>query len=153
MALPLPPRADTALHLVPVDFVARAGIALGLSEAARGKTVHLVDPRPVSGRRFVELVADLCGKRLAGGLAPTPLTQTFRNPGVRLVANHLRSLQICSRPPWFRRPTGHGAARRHRHRLPALDAYLPAMVEHVQARAREGKLFNDQPEEGPFLVD
>jgi thioester reductase-like protein len=43
--LGLAPDMDLALNLVPIDFVARAVVHLGLHQPATGRTYHLVNPR------------------------------------------------------------------------------------------------------------
>lgn len=62
--LPLPGAANAPLHVVPVDFVTRAMMALAQSPEAAGGTFHLVDPNPLSSRRVYELVARKAGRKL-----------------------------------------------------------------------------------------
>jgi thioester reductase-like protein len=59
---PLRPEAATfPVHLVPVDYVARAMHAISLQPSAEGKTFHLVDSNPVSNRHAFRLVSQLAG--------------------------------------------------------------------------------------------
>lgn len=62
--LPLPGDGVAPLHVVPVDFVTRAAIALAQDPRAVGGTYHLVDPNPLSSRRVYELIAERAGKKL-----------------------------------------------------------------------------------------
>ncbi len=62
--LPLPGNGVAPLNVVPVDFVVNAAIAIDANPAAVGRTVHLVDPSPLSARRVYELVASRAGKEL-----------------------------------------------------------------------------------------
>jgi thioester reductase-like protein len=62
--LPLPRNGVAPLNVVPVDFVVRAALTIGANPTAIGKTVHLVDPAPLSARRVYELVAKRAGRTL-----------------------------------------------------------------------------------------
>jgi thioester reductase-like protein len=62
--LPLPRNGIAPLNAVPVDFVAEAALSIGANPAAAGRTVHLVDPAPLSVRRVYELIARRAGKSL-----------------------------------------------------------------------------------------
>jgi thioester reductase-like protein len=154
VALPLPASADATLHLVPADFVAAAAVVLGAHPRAEGKTAHLVDPRPMSARRFIELSAELSGKRLLPGLAPAPLTKTLRNnPGLRPLAGQLRPLQsLLTTPVTYDDRVALELLAGSGIECPPLEAYLPVLVQEVQARARSGTLFDELPEDGPHLV-
>jgi len=62
--LPLPRNGIAPLNAVPVDFVVEAALSIGANPAAAGRTVHLVDPAPLSVRRVYELIAQRAGKHL-----------------------------------------------------------------------------------------
>jgi thioester reductase-like protein len=62
--LPLPRNGIAPLNAVPVDFVVEAALSIGANPAAAGRTVHLVDPAPLSARRVYELIARQAGKTL-----------------------------------------------------------------------------------------
>ncbi|HZZ86543.1 MAG TPA: SDR family oxidoreductase [Anaeromyxobacteraceae bacterium] len=64
LPLPLPDDGVAPLNLVPVDFAVDAAVAISRHPAAVGRTVHLVDPAPLSARRVYELVAAREHKRL-----------------------------------------------------------------------------------------
>lgn len=56
--------SDVRLNLVPVDFVADAIAALSEDENAKGKTVALADPNPLTTKDLFDLIAEkLSGKR------------------------------------------------------------------------------------------
>ncbi len=154
VALPLPASVDAALHLIPVDYVAAAGVRLADDERAEGTTLQLVDARPMSARRFVELSAELSGKRLVPGLAPAPITKTLRgNPGLRLLANQLRPLQsLLTTPVSYDDRVAMQLLAGSGIECPPLETYLPVLVREVQARARSATLFDEPPEDGPHLV-
>jgi thioester reductase-like protein len=72
----LAPDGATLLDVLPVDFVARAVIALSRQPAARGSTYHLLHPQPVSS----EILFDVC--RDAGiRIRRVPYEQWFRHLG------------------------------------------------------------------------
>ena len=82
LALPLPGRGDELLNLVPIDWVARAAVALGRDARSHGRTFHLVDPRPLAARRVFELVARAGGRRGPRGSIPANLAKALlRAPG------------------------------------------------------------------------
>jgi thioester reductase-like protein len=62
--LPLPGDAVAPLNVVPVDFVVDAAVSISRHPAGAGRTVHLVDPAPMSARRVYELIAARAGKKL-----------------------------------------------------------------------------------------
>jgi thioester reductase-like protein len=93
LALPLPGRGDAPLNLVPVDWVARASVAIGRHAEAAGKTFHLVDPAPASARRVFELVAEAGGRRSPRGFIPANLTKALlRAPGLERLVQRPRAL-------------------------------------------------------------
>jgi thioester reductase-like protein len=141
VALPLPARADARLEMIPVDFLAKAGILLGESPAALGETLHLSIQDPVTARVFVERAASLCEKGVVMGLAPAPLGKTLsRHHASRVFGRYVAALN-----DWITTPVRHDDARAKRLleavnlERPELDAILPKMVEHVRARVRAGR--------------
>jgi thioester reductase-like protein len=62
--LPLPGDGGAPLNVVPVDFVVEAALAIARDPAAVGKTVHLVDPAPMSARRVYEMIAERAHRRM-----------------------------------------------------------------------------------------
>lgn len=140
--LPLPPRADIPVHLVPIDFVVRAACSIAGKPDAIGRTFHLTESNPPSARRFVELVAQHCGKSLATGFHPTALTKALlNNPGVRLLTRSPRALlDLLSTAVGF--DTRHAAAFLSRDGIscPAIESYVGALVGHVEERIAGGNL-------------
>jgi nucleoside-diphosphate-sugar epimerase len=92
IALPLPGRGDEPLNLVPIDWVARASVAIGRDPRAHGRTFHLADPHPLSARRFFELVARAGGRRGPRGSIPANLAKALlRAPGLERLAQSPRA--------------------------------------------------------------
>jgi nucleoside-diphosphate-sugar epimerase len=92
LPLPLPGNGVAPLNVVPVDFVVRATWALATNAAAVGKTVHLVDPNPMSARRVYELIAERANKKLPRFSLSARATDLFlRIPGVEKIARPQRA--------------------------------------------------------------
>jgi thioester reductase-like protein len=140
LALPLPGRGDEALDLVPIDWVARASVALGGDPRACGRTFHLVDPKPLSARRVFELVARAGGRRGPRGSIPANLAKALlRAPGLDRIAKSPRAfLETLTTPVTY-------DARNADELLPALgvpvcpplESYVDKLVEYVQERVRQ----------------
>jgi thioester reductase-like protein len=64
VALPLPRNGIAPLNAAPVNFVVEAAAAIAANPAAVGRTVHLVDPAPLSVRRVYEEIARRAGRSL-----------------------------------------------------------------------------------------
>jgi thioester reductase-like protein len=62
--LPLPGDGGAPLNVVPVDFVVEAALAIARNPASLGKTVHVVDPAPLSARRVYEMIAERAHRRM-----------------------------------------------------------------------------------------
>jgi thioester reductase-like protein len=140
LALPLPGRGDEALNLVPIDWVARASVALGRDARSHGRTFHLVDPRPLTARRVFELVARAGGRRGPRGSIPANLAKALlRAPGLDRIAKSPRAfLETLTTPVTY-------DARNTDELLPALgvpgcpplESYVERLVEYVQERVRQ----------------
>lgn len=103
LRVPLPGRGTAPLHLVPIDYVVDAAIALAADPRAAGRTLHLTDPNPFAARKVYELVAALGGGRLARGFVPTGLARTLlRAPGLEKLARAPRAfLEALDRPCFY----------------------------------------------------
>jgi thioester reductase-like protein len=140
IALPLPGRGDEPLHLVPIDWVARASVAIGRDPRARGRTFHLVDPEPLPARKVFELVARAGGRRGPRGSIPANLAKALlRAPGLDRIAKSPRAfLETLTTPVSY-------DARNTDELLPALgvptcpplESYVEKLVEYVQERVRQ----------------
>lgn len=139
IAIPLPSRGDAPLHLVPVDYVARAACALGRDARAVGRTVHLVDPSPLSARRVLELVAQATGRRMGPGFLPANVTKALLNvPGIDRLARSPRAVldALVSRVTYGREAqaellAGTGVT------CPPFEQYVETLVDAVRRRQGE----------------
>jgi nucleoside-diphosphate-sugar epimerase len=152
-ALPLPPRTDVPLHVVPVDFLARAALALADNPAALGKTVHLVDPRPLSVRRLLALTAEHFGVPLETGIHPRAFGRALLgNPGLGLLAQNLRSvIDLITTPVSYDDRLARELLGPAGVACPPLETYLDVLLSYVAARVAE-KRVTDVPHKEPWDV-
>jgi thioester reductase-like protein len=140
IALPLPGRGDEPLHLVPIDWVARASVALGRDPRARGRTFHLVDAQPLSARRVFELVARAGGRRGPRGSIPANLAKAvLRAPGIDRIAKSPRAFleTLTTSVAYDARHTDELLASLGVPACPPLESYVDTLVEYVQERLRQ----------------
>jgi thioester reductase-like protein len=140
IALPLPGFGDDPLNLVPIDWVARASVAIGRDTRAPGRTFHLVDPRPLSARRAFELIARAGGRRGPLGSIPANLAKVLlRTPGLDRIAKSPRAfLETLTTPVTYdSRNADELLATLGVEACPPLEAYVDKLVEYVQKRVRD----------------
>jgi thioester reductase-like protein len=154
--LPLPGDAVAPLNVVPVDFVVEAALAVGDDPRGAGRTVHLVDPAPLSARRVYEMIAARAGKRLAPVSIPSRVVQALLELPIleRLARAHRPAIEYVN----------HLAIYNCRNQLELLDgtgihcppitSYLDRLIEFVQAtlakrREREREGDADDPLDPP----
>jgi thioester reductase-like protein len=143
--LPLPGDAVAPLNVVPVDFVVEAVRAISENPAGAGRTVHVVDPSPLSARRVYEMIAERAGKKLPPVSVPSRLFQALlqlpllerlsrtHRPAIEYV-NHL-AIYNCRNLLELLDGTGI--------QCPPITSYLDRLIEFVQAtyaRRREQEL-------------
>jgi nucleoside-diphosphate-sugar epimerase len=158
LPLPLPGNGVAPLNVVPVDFVVAATWVLAQHPAAAGKTVHLVDPNPMSARRAYELIAERANRKLPRFSLSARATDLFlRLPGVEKVArpqraaiNYVNHLALYSCGTALELLDGSGV------RCPPLASYLDRLVDYALStwKARHepaaSSLQNDDPLDGPM---
>jgi thioester reductase-like protein len=140
IALPLPGRGDEPLHLVPIDWVARASVALGRDARARGRTFHLVDAQPLSARRVFELVARAGGRRGPRGSIPANLAKAvLRAPGIDRIAKSPRAFleTLTTSVAYDAGNTDELLSSLGVPACPQLESYVDKLVEYVQERLRQ----------------
>ena len=140
IALPLPGRGDEPLHLVPIDWVARASVAIGRDPRARGRTFHLVDREPLPARKVFELVARAGGRRGPRGSIPANLAKALlRAPGLDRIAKSPRAfLETLTTPVSYdARNADELLAALGVSPCPPLESYVEKLVEYVQERVRQ----------------
>ena len=143
--LPLPGDAVAPLNVVPVDFVVDAAVAIAQHPAGAGRTVHLVDPAPMSARRVYELIAARAGKKLPAVSLPSRAVQALLqlplldrlSAGYRPAIEYVNHLAIYNCRNLLELLDGTGI------RCPPITSYLDRLIEYVQAtfaRRRESEL-------------
>lgn len=140
LALPLPGRGDEPLNLVPIDWVARASVAIGRDPRSRGRTFHLVDPQPLTTREVFELVARVGGKRGPRGSIPANLAKALlRAPGLDRIAQSPRAFleTLTTRVTYDARNSLELLEDLGVPSCPPLESYVDKLVEHVQERVRQ----------------
>jgi thioester reductase-like protein len=137
--LALPGRADTPLHLVPVDYVVRAARAIGRDPRAPGRTFHIGDPSPLTAKRVFDLVAAAGGRRTPRGFIPANLTKALlRTPGIDRLAKSPRAfLDALATPVSYSFANTTELLADTDVRCPPLESYIERLVEYVQHRLRE----------------
>jgi len=143
--LPLPGDAVAPLNVVPVDFVVDAVTSIARNPAGAGRTVHVVDPAPLSARRVYEMIAAHAGKKLPPVSVPARVFQALlqlpllerlsrvHRPAIEYV-NHL-AIYNCRNLLELLDGTGI--------QCPPITSYLDRLIEFVQAtfaRRREQEL-------------
>jgi thioester reductase-like protein len=152
LAIPLPGRGDEPLNLVPIDWVARAAVALGRDETALGKTFHLVDPDPPSARRAFELVARAGGRRDPRGSIPANLAKALlRAPGLDRIAKSPRAFleTLTTRVVYDARNTQAHLPALGVPGCPSFESYVDKLVEYVQERVRQRRQTRREEVEAP----
>ncbi len=143
--LPLPGDAVAPLNVVPVDFVVDAALAIGSDPAGAGRTVHLVDPSPLSARRVYEMIAARAGRKLPGVSVPARVLQALLQLPVlerlsrahRPAIDYVNHLAIYNCRTLLELLDGTGI------HCPPITSYLDRLIEFVQAtyaRRREQEL-------------
>jgi len=143
--LPLPGDAVAPLNVVPVDFIVDAALSISENPAGAGRTVHLVDPSPLSARRVYEMIAARAGKKLPPVSVPARVFQALLQLPLleRLARVHRPAIEYLNHLAIYNCRTllelldGTGI------QCPPITSYLDRLIEFVQAtfaRRREQEL-------------
>ncbi|MEW6434292.1 MAG: SDR family oxidoreductase [Myxococcota bacterium] len=131
LPLPLPGNGVAPLNVIPIDFAVEATWKLAQNPRAIGKTVHLVDPNPMSARRVYELIAERANKKLPRFTLSARATDLFlRLPGVEKLArpqraaiHYVNHLALYNCHTCLELLDGTGV------RCPPLDSYLDKLID------------------------
>lgn len=131
--LPLPGNGVAPLNVVPVDFVTEATWVLANKPEALGKTVHLVDPNPMSARRVYEIIAAKSNRKLRRfNLSARATDFMLRLPGLeklarphRAAVNYVNHLALYNCHTALELLDGTGV------RCPPLSSYLDTLVGYA----------------------
>lgn len=135
--VPLPGRGSHPLHLVPVDYAARAALFLTRHPEALGGTFHLVDPEPLTARQFYDAVADAARKPRPNVFLPEGLSRAVLNlPFVRNLARNERSfLDWFDTDVYFDNTRARTLLHQGGIECPAVPTYVDALVRYVRDRS------------------
>jgi dephospho-CoA kinase len=138
LRLPILGRGEAPLHLVPIDYVIDAAWQVAHSQAAAGKTFHLVDPQPLTARAVFDGVADAAQTEKPRGHIPRPLARAvLKAPGLaRLGRGPLTFLDLIDHTVHYDQTNTAQALAGTTIRCPSLADYLPVLVRHVLDAAR-----------------
>ena len=134
LRIPVPGSGDQACHLVPLDYVVEAGLAVADHPDSVGRTFHIIDERPMSLGRIFELLNEAVGRTPAPpGLGRNLATLLFNAPGLERLGQVPRSfLDLLAADVAY-------DARNTRELLagtgiecPSPTSYLAAMVDRVK---------------------
>lgn len=136
LGFPLPTQGDALLHLVPIDFVADAAVAIGRDPRAVGRTFHLCDPAPLTVKKTFELVARAAGRRLPRGFIPANLTKALlRTPGLeRFVKSPRAFLDQLATPVQYSTRNTEAILDGAEIAAPPFESYVETMVGYVRER-------------------
>jgi nucleoside-diphosphate-sugar epimerase len=147
IAIPFPGKGDTALNIVPLDFVVQAAHAIGRSPSAPGRTFHLADPAPLSAQRVAEVIAHASGKRAPRSHIPSNLAKALlRTPGIeRFVRSPRAFVEQLTMPVRYDTRNADAVLRVTGIECPPFETYAAELVsavqEHLKLRQkrREGR--------------
>jgi thioester reductase-like protein len=142
LPLPLPGNGVAPLNVVPVDFVVAATWSLAKNPAARGKTVHLVDPNPMSARRVYELIAARSNRKLPRfNVSARAADLMLRLPGLekllrpqRAAITYVNHLALYNCHSALELLDGTGV------RCPPLNTYLDTLVDYAMTVWKDKQL-------------
>ena len=151
--VPLPQRVEAAVQVAPVDHVAKVALALAAMPAALGKTVHVVDPQPLSVGRLLEARHGITAVSLDARINPRALGRAlFGNPGIGLVAQNLRSvIELIANPASYDDRIAQELLRDASLGCPPLESYLDVLLSHVSMRVAEKRVTEPSHKE-PYHV-
>jgi hypothetical protein len=149
----LPPFADALLPVTPVDYLAEVGAAAPTSLPA-GRTVHAVEPSPLTLGGFIELLAELLGRRLDEGSKPSAVARAlFSNPTARLLPKNRRGLlEVLTTGGEYATDGAMELSARGGPVCPPLTGYITRVVDHVRKRIEQGSLDPKGREEAAFFI-
>jgi uncharacterized protein YbjT (DUF2867 family) len=134
---------DSPFNVVPVDFVIDAIAAAAADPAAAGKTLHLVDPQPVSAAELLELLARAyTGRPPRLRYPPALIDLGLRSRAVRrLFADTPReSVRYLNHPVRFDTTQASTVVSRNGLRCPRFPEYVGAMVRFFAAHEHDNGL-------------
>ncbi len=134
---PLPQigNGDAPFNVVPVDFVVDAIAAGRADEQVSGRTLHLVDPEPMSSAALMRLLArEYAGREPSYRIPPWLVEQSLRLAPVRamLGGTPRQSIIYLNHPVAFDTENADGLRERHGLRTPVFADYVGPIVRYFR---------------------
>jgi thioester reductase-like protein len=129
-------RSHAPFNVVPVDFVVDAMLAAQGDPDATGRTLHLVDPEPISAREVLTLLAREYAGREPGVRVPTrAVMASLRIPAVRRMYSDAppESLRYLNHPVRFDTRQAGDFLARHDMRCPRFEDYVEPVVRFFRS--------------------
>jgi len=133
-------RSGAPFNVVPVDFVVDAMVAAAGEPAAVGRTLHLVDPEPVTAAELTRLLAREYAGRGPSYRVPAPLvTALLRLEGVRKLYGGAppESIRYLNHPVRFDTRQAADVLTRRGLRVPRFEEYVAPLVEFFKANEHD----------------
>ena len=151
LVVPLPSFGGSPVDIVPVDYVARAAHAIGLSSKAIGQTFHLASQEGLSTRQLFALIAEAGGRRLtARNILPAQIASALMStPGLNRYIQEPRAFvqQICTPARYDNRNTRRILADTDI-RCPPVAKYVGTWVTVVNEHLRQRR-----ERQQPFVIE
>jgi thioester reductase-like protein len=136
-------RAEAPFNVVPVDFVVEAMAALAGDAEARGATVHLVDPEPLSAAELTRVLSrEYAGRDPSLRLPAKAVAESLRVRTVRELFEGAprESIVYLNHPVRFDTRRAEALLARHGLRCPRFETYAPAIVRFFREHEAEPAL-------------
>jgi thioester reductase-like protein len=130
-------RSNAPFNVVPVDFVVEAMVAATSDPLAMGRTLHLVDPDPVSAREVLTLLArEYAGRGPRLRVPPRLLSSALRLPAVRRMyaGAPAESVRYLNHPVRFDTRQAGDLLERHGLECPRFEDYVGPIVRFFRER-------------------
>jgi thioester reductase-like protein len=150
--LPLPGDGGAPLNVVPVDFLVEATLAIARNPASVGKTVHLVDPAPLSARRVYEMIAQRAHRRMPRVSLPhkmvdavlsLPILERFSRQQ-RAALESVNQLAFYNPHNLLELLDGTGV------RCPPITSYLDRLIEFVRDHFEQRQAVTREADDDPL---
>jgi nucleoside-diphosphate-sugar epimerase len=150
--LPLPGDGGAPLNVVPVDFLVEATLAIARNPASVGKTVHLVDPAPLSARRVYEMIAQRAHRRMpmvslphrmVDAVLSLPILERFSRQQ-RAAIESVNQLAFYNPHNLLELLDGTGV------RCPPITSYLDRLIEFVRNHFEQRQAVTREADDDPL---
>ncbi|MBL8678101.1 MAG: SDR family oxidoreductase [Myxococcales bacterium] len=154
LSLPLPARGNAPLNLVPIDYVARASVAVMDEPGAASRALHLVDPAPLHAKRVFELLSSIAGRKMPRGFIPANVTRAVLRAPVleRLLRSPRAFFEQLATDVMYDSRTARDILEPYNIHCPSFDSYADAIVQYVRDRLAE-KRSRDEARESTMVED